>query len=66
MVIPTNVLLFLIITFSFLFFFLFLVRSDINERRGPWTCECSLPQIRGMPGQGSRSVCIGEQQEGMG
>ncbi|KRY62484.1 hypothetical protein T4D_1741, partial [Trichinella pseudospiralis] len=28
---------------------------DINERRGPWSCEGSMPQCRGMPGQGSRS-----------
>ena len=32
---------------------------DINERRGPWSCEG--PQCRGMPGHGSRS---GEQREG--
>jgi hypothetical protein len=28
---------------------------DINERRGPWSCEGSMPQCRGMPVQGSGS-----------
>jgi hypothetical protein len=28
---------------------------DINGRRGPWSCEDSMPQYRGMPGPGSRN-----------
>jgi hypothetical protein len=28
---------------------------DINERRGSRSCDGSMPQCRGMPGQGSRS-----------
>jgi hypothetical protein len=39
---------------------------DINERRGPWSSEGSKPQCRGMPGQGSRSVWVGEQEVGDG
>jgi hypothetical protein len=27
--------------------------SDINGRRGPWSCEGSMSQCREMPGQGS-------------
>jgi hypothetical protein len=27
----------------------------INVSRGPWSCEGSMPQCRGMPGQGGRS-----------
>jgi hypothetical protein len=34
---------------------------DINGRRGPWSCEGSMPQCRGMAGQGSRTVWVGEQ-----
>jgi hypothetical protein len=37
---------------------------DINGKRGPWFCEGSMPQCRGMPGQGSRSRWVGEQGEG--
>jgi hypothetical protein len=37
---------------------------DINERRGSGSPEGSMPQSRGMPGQGSRSGCVGEQGEG--
>jgi hypothetical protein len=34
-------------------------------RRGPWSCEGSMPQYRGMPGLGSRSGQVGKQgQEG--
>ena len=29
--------------------------SDINERRGHWSCESLMPQCRGMPGQESGS-----------
>jgi hypothetical protein len=36
---------------------------DINERRGPWSCEGSVPQYRGIPGQGSRSGWLSEQWE---
>jgi hypothetical protein len=34
--------------------------------RGPWSCEGSMPQCRGMPGQGSGSGWVGEQGEGGG
>jgi hypothetical protein len=37
---------------------------DINGRRGSWSYEGSMPQCRGMPGQGSRSGWVGEQWEG--
>ena len=37
--------------------------SNINGRRGPWSCEGSVPQCRGMPGQGSGSEWVGEQRE---
>jgi hypothetical protein len=37
--------------------------SDINGRRGPWSCEGSMPQYRGMPGQGSRSGWMTDQGE---
>jgi hypothetical protein len=36
----------------------------INGRRGPWSCEGSMPQYRVMPGPGSRSGWVGEQGEG--
>jgi hypothetical protein len=39
-----------------------LVRMAINWRRGPWSCEGSMPQCRGMPGCGSGWV--EEQGEG--
>ena len=32
-------------------------------RGGPWFCEGSMPQCRGMPGQGSRSGWVSEQEE---
>ena len=35
-----------------------------NGRRGPWSCEGSMPQSRGMPGPGSGSGWVGEQGEG--
>jgi hypothetical protein len=38
----------------------------INGRRGPWSCEGSVPQYRGMPGPGSGSGWVGEQGEGRG
>jgi hypothetical protein len=37
---------------------------DINERRGPWSCEGLRPQCRGMPEQGSGSGWVGEQGKG--
>jgi hypothetical protein len=37
--------------------------SDINGSRGSWSCEGYTPQCRGMPGQGSRSGWVGEQEE---
>ena len=36
----------------------------INGRRDPWSYESSIPQYRGMPGPGSKSVLVGEQGEG--
>jgi hypothetical protein len=33
----------------------------INGRRGPWSCEGSMPQYRGMPGPGNRSGWVVEQ-----
>ena len=38
----------------------------INGRRGPWSCEDSMPQYRGMPGPGSGSWWVGEQGDGGG
>jgi hypothetical protein len=37
-----------------------------TSMRGPWSCEGSMPQCRGMPGPGSRSRWVGEQEEGGG
>jgi hypothetical protein len=34
---------------------------DINEKRGPWSCEGSMPPCMGMPGQGSTSGWVSEQ-----
>jgi hypothetical protein len=36
---------------------------DINGRSDPWHCEDSMPQYRGMPGQGSGSGWVIEQGE---
>ena len=36
---------------------------DINGRRGPWSCEGSMPQCRRMPGPESKSGWAGEQGE---
>lgn len=33
--------------------------SSINRRRGPWSCEGSMPQCRGMPGQGGGKEWMG-------
>ena len=41
-----------------------LVSHQWEER--PWSCEGSMPQYRGMPGPGSRSRWVGEQEEGGG
>jgi hypothetical protein len=38
----------------------------INGKRGPWSCEGSMSQCRGMAGPGSRSGWVGEQGEGAG
>ena len=35
----------------------------INGRRGPWSCEGSMPQCRVMPGCRGRSGWVGEQGE---
>ena len=32
-------------------------------RRGSWSCEGSMPQNRGITGQGSGSVWVSEQEE---
>ena len=40
--------------------------SGINRRRGPWSCESSIPQCKGMLGSGSKSGWFGEQAEGGG
>ena len=37
--------------------------SGINGRRGPWSCEGSIPKYRGMPGPGSGRGWVGEQGE---
>jgi hypothetical protein len=33
--------------------------SVINGRRGPWSCEDSIPLCRGMPGPGSQEAGVG-------
>ena len=33
--------------------------SGINVRRGPWSCEVSMHQQRGMPGLGGRNGSVG-------
>ena len=38
----------------------------INGRRGPWSCEGSMSQFRGMCKLGSQSGMVGEQEEGGG
>jgi hypothetical protein len=37
--------------------------SDISGRRAHWSCEGSMTQYMGVPGQGSRSGWVGEQGE---
>jgi hypothetical protein len=37
---------------------------DINERRGPWSCECSMPQYRVVPEKESGNLWGSEQVEG--
>jgi hypothetical protein len=37
----------------------------INGRRGPWSCEGSVPQYRGMPGPGMGVGGMGSRQEGI-
>jgi hypothetical protein len=39
-------------------------QSAINGRWGPWPCEDSMLQYRGMPGPGSGSGWVGEQGVG--
>jgi hypothetical protein len=36
----------------------------MRGERGPWSCKGSMPQCRGMPGQGSRSGWISKQGGG--
>jgi hypothetical protein len=38
----------------------------INGRRGPWSCEGSMPQYRGVPGLGSWSGWVGKGRGGGG
>jgi hypothetical protein len=38
----------------------------IIGRRGPWSCANSMPQYRGIPGQGSRSGGFGSRGSGEG
>jgi hypothetical protein len=40
-----------------------MAKSVINGRIGPWSCEGSMPQYRGIPGPGSGSEWVGEQGE---
>jgi hypothetical protein len=42
--------------------------SVINGKRGPWSCEGSMPQYRGMPGPGMGVGGLGSRgrQEGIG
>ena len=35
----------------------------INGRRGPWSCEGSMSQCRGIPAPGIESRWVGEQGE---
>ena len=42
-----------------------LFREPVGKR-GPWSCEDSMPQYRGMSGPGSGSGWVGEQVEGGG
>ena len=37
--------------------------SLVGGMRGPWSCEGSMPQYRGMPGPGSRIGWVGDQGE---
>ena len=37
---------------------------DINRRRGPWSCEDSMSQCRGISGYRSGSGWVSEQGEG--
>ena len=38
----------------------------VYGRRGPWFCEGSMPQYRGMPGPGIGSGWLSEQGRGKG
>jgi hypothetical protein len=38
----------------------------VSERRGPWSCEGSMPKCKGMPGPGSGSGWVGEKWDGGG
>jgi hypothetical protein len=40
-----------------------LVAYVAEDGFGPWSCEDSMPQYRGMPGPVSRSGWVGEQGE---
>jgi hypothetical protein len=40
--------------------------SVINGRQGPWSCEGSMPQYKGMPGPGRGSGWVGEQGDRVG
>jgi len=36
-----------------------MVLSGINGRKNPWSCEGSMSQCRGLPGQGGRREWVG-------
>ena len=40
--------------------------AAISGRKGPWSCEDSRPQYKGMPRLGSGSGWVGEQGGGRG
>jgi hypothetical protein len=44
----------------------YVAEDDPNGRRGPWSCEGSMPQCSEMPGPESRSGWVSEQGEGEG
>jgi hypothetical protein len=38
---------------------------SINGRKGPWSCEGSMPQYRGMPGPGTGVGGLGSRGRGV-
>jgi hypothetical protein len=43
-----------------------MLQSVINGRRGPWFCEGSMPQYRGMPEPGMGVGVLGNRGRGKG